>query len=483
MRSRYTLLLILFLLTSCVSSQSKLETPISTLETSQIKTTTPSVLSMISPTTPPTITVAPPAAVGLDPQGPWLIYKTSGDDVFIINKDGSGRTQLPYYAFRLIDPYDASSSLPLIAVSTVDKEMNYSSCIDIVSIPALNTIKHISLQSCPEIIPGCEIHPQASFSFEPKWSPDGRYLAFIGAIEGPTTDLYVYDGETDEIKRLTDGPNQVGWYYWSPDSKWIVHEEVSDFMGWQVESIWSASPVTDEVRWVFSPKSKRSQRLLGWIDNDSFITYEHSMYGKGNLVLSRIENGIVTSVFPGLFHDDVALDPETGTIAFYPFVGAPDTNIGEPGIYTISLNNINPTRIEIEALNILGWFEDIGYFLTSTVCPNDPGGKLGFTPDGSVACVKNRISSISPDNEWEILFDKGIHIINSSGESTLLLASCSDGSVYWRPDSNGVFIIPDGNVYYLDISTLELKFINDDLVSTFNSIHGMNSALVMWINK
>ena len=62
-----------------------------------------------------------------------------------------------------------------------------------------------------------------------KWSPDGRYLAFIAAIDGPSSDVYSYDLQTGQINRLTDGPNQAANLSWSPDSKWIVHEEVEEF--------------------------------------------------------------------------------------------------------------------------------------------------------------------------------------------------------------------------------------------------------------
>ena len=36
---------------------------------------------------------------------------------------------------------------------------------------------------------------------QPTWSPDGRYLAFVAAIEGPSSDLYVYDSLQDKIER------------------------------------------------------------------------------------------------------------------------------------------------------------------------------------------------------------------------------------------------------------------------------------------
>jgi len=73
------------------------------------------------------------------------------------------------------------------------------------------------------------------------WSPDGRYLAFAGIIEGPSSDLYIYDTRTRKVKRLTSGPNQAYGLAWSPDGKWIVHMEVISFTGWWVETVWAAA--------------------------------------------------------------------------------------------------------------------------------------------------------------------------------------------------------------------------------------------------
>jgi len=60
------------------------------------------------------------------------------------------------------------------------------------------------------------------------WQPgDGRLLAFIGAINGPTADLYLYDTQTQEITQLTDGPSQAILPNWSPDGQYILHYGVS----------------------------------------------------------------------------------------------------------------------------------------------------------------------------------------------------------------------------------------------------------------
>lgn len=42
-----------------------------------------------------------------------------------------------------------------------------------------------------------------------RWSPDGRYLAFSAAMEGPEADIYLYDSRTNGLRRLTFGEDEV----------------------------------------------------------------------------------------------------------------------------------------------------------------------------------------------------------------------------------------------------------------------------------
>jgi dipeptidyl aminopeptidase/acylaminoacyl peptidase len=55
----------------------------------------------------------------------------------------------------------------------------------------------------------------------PRWSPDGRYLAFISSREDSrdAAQIWLLDRTGGEAERLTDLPGGVSAYDWSPDSK------------------------------------------------------------------------------------------------------------------------------------------------------------------------------------------------------------------------------------------------------------------------
>jgi hypothetical protein len=50
-------------------------------------------------------------------------------------------------------------------------------------------------------------------------------LAFVAAIESPSSDLYIYDSLQDKIERKSSGPNQAAEPIWSPDGSGIIHYE------------------------------------------------------------------------------------------------------------------------------------------------------------------------------------------------------------------------------------------------------------------
>ena len=57
--------------------------------------------------------------------------------------------------------------------------------------------------------------------FSPRWSPDGKTLAFISDRE-ESAQIYLMPGDGGEASRLTEGKNAVRAFAWSPDGKQIA---------------------------------------------------------------------------------------------------------------------------------------------------------------------------------------------------------------------------------------------------------------------
>ena len=86
------------------------------------------------------------------------------------------------------------------------------------------------MQPSPKAITSYAIMDYSNVAWQPG---DGRLLAFTGAINGPTSDLYLYDTQSGEFTQLTDGPSQAIAPSWSPDGQ--VHSPLRSQLG---ASLW-----------------------------------------------------------------------------------------------------------------------------------------------------------------------------------------------------------------------------------------------------
>src|SRR6266849_10053705 len=59
-------------------------------------------------------------------------------------------------------------------------------------------------------------------SSHPRWSPDGKYLAFLSARNEGKTQVWLLDRSGGEAQHLTDTPQDVDDFAWSPDSTRLV---------------------------------------------------------------------------------------------------------------------------------------------------------------------------------------------------------------------------------------------------------------------
>ncbi len=59
-------------------------------------------------------------------------------------------------------------------------------------------------------------------SEHPRWSPDGKYLAFLSKRDEGKTQVWLLNRQGGEAQRLTETIQDVKDFAWSPDSKRLV---------------------------------------------------------------------------------------------------------------------------------------------------------------------------------------------------------------------------------------------------------------------
>ncbi len=100
------------------------------------------------------------------------------------------------------------------------------------------------------------------------WSPDGSRLAFVGLMDGPTAEIYVYEVATGEIRRVSQDEAQNYWPSWSPDGNILLYFGAEAFgtgAGFNTTGVWMARGPEMDVTWITVPE-KGSEELVGWMD-------------------------------------------------------------------------------------------------------------------------------------------------------------------------------------------------------------------------
>jgi len=63
---------------------------------------------------------------------------------------------------------------------------------------------------------------EGTSSSHPRWSPDGKYLAFLSARDQGKTQVWLLNRQGGEAQKLTDTPQDVEDFDWAPESKRLV---------------------------------------------------------------------------------------------------------------------------------------------------------------------------------------------------------------------------------------------------------------------
>ena len=286
------------------------------------------------------------------------------------------------------------------------------------------------------------------------WSPDGKYLAFAGQMEGLSSDLYLYDMANKNIQRLSDDHEELQSIRWSPDGKWILHESgfSNDIM---VEKHISVVGVDNS-----------SARDLGnawgsyWLNSHEILTYRSGIEAY-QLQLVDIDTGNSTEIWEGYF-SGYEVDP-TGTWVVLDAISSTIPPKEEkPGFISGSIQLINLKTLEkIQNPGVLA--EPLDPFIRAE--------------DGRFVHLPHRIetSLASPDQKyWAVVMGREIKIYDQDlklvSEVSSLFQDMNVLDVPWRPDdmqwspdSSGLFLVYGTDIYHIDRASGALSLVEENL--------------------
>jgi dipeptidyl aminopeptidase/acylaminoacyl peptidase len=304
------------------------------------------------------------------------------------------------------------------------------------------------------------------------WSPDGQMVAFTAAFEGPSSDLYVYHLTDGRLRRLTRGFRQAATPSWSPDSQWVLVQEVSDFgggAGWLVTNVWAVAVDHPETRSLYAPPPESGgEVILGWTGPDTVATYSWTPTGGRSVREIPLNTRWLNPILKGPF-DTISFDPATRWFLFT--LGDPASSEAGlvPGLYRLVANGGPPEVIQVGEWQEAEWLPLPGIFAASGAQGAlilRPDG----TPDGEISYFQGEGWALpSPDGLWVAAWGderyhlrSGIRLYRPDGRMLEEVTASSTQDLAWFPDSKTFFYQTGEQIYRVSFPDTRPVLLGDD---------------------
>lgn len=428
-----------------------------------------SLVSTQPPTPAPTVAPIRTATDTPDPAapvypGPWVVtLRNDNRAIVALHPDGTGKQEIespdpvlypsdlsqgaspasPYLAIRTGQPDLARLSLALVSLSDGKIELLAPLLSDAIQ-QKLRERKPD--ESMPEPVTAVTL-PDSM-----RWSPDGRYLAFIGAGDGPSADLYLYDIRTRKTRRLTGGLSQAISPTWSPDSLWVLTQEVASFnatSGWRLTRVWAAAVDHNEMRSLYVPPANSiRERIMAWIGNSSLALFTQAPDSARDAREIPISARRIDRIYGGPAVE-MAFDPATRTLAFTEdALTGPQLGLA-PGLYWMAGQNQVPQLAQAGEWQDLEWSSAAGRFFASGSL-----GMLSLKPGGETYLYKGEThADAAPSGLWLVGWggegdlQPGLRLYQPNSQPLQVVTSQPVRQVIWQPDSKAFWFQAGDQLY------------------------------------
>ena len=304
--------------------------------------------STSQPPLPPATDTPVIGSARLNSDGPWLLIE-SDQGLWALNPDGSGLTQLTtvdYWHGDLQDSIEPGGS-QVAFISPGNYDFHHMA-LNILSLPSEKVIKITDLTSAQtetyaDSGPGDTgfealraIGEQRSYA----WSPDGFKLAFVGAMDGPSAELYIYNEHLYQIKRVSQDADQDFAPSWSPDGQHILYLEAAGFgtgAGMAMSGVWVANGDGSNATELYQTKSS-GEDIDGWLnDTTALLDTWNIVCGPGKLRLYDVVSRKQTMLNDGCI-SSAAASGGLGAAIFS----------NDSGLYMLTSDNPQPVQVSQE---------------------------------------------------------------------------------------------------------------------------------------
>jgi dipeptidyl aminopeptidase/acylaminoacyl peptidase len=415
-------------------------------------------------------------------QGPYILFMRDNKNLTILDADGRGSkpillpnggyispqrnsfkntispdgTWLAYFTGSIREPYDLAlhvlnirdqTTFPVAKLITPGFPQNLA---------PVKTSDAAELEGCIE--DRCRIN-LLELAFREgigslAWSPDSQSLAFAAQIDGPSSDVYVFDIEDGSIRRLVDDLENVLQIDWAPDGERILYQNSTPGLTYLTAYVYVADPHQESPQSPAVIDSGKLSHKHSWIAENLYLIV-HGVegappqdlrslntgtqelqdlwpYTAGSFAIDAGQQAIVVSTIPGGYFNSA---PDEGTY-YLPIHGA--------------ISKITDERFVLsdgyKESQVFGFRENRVYSILAdgTITPIGPSEWSEHLPPVA-----------SPNQRWILLLENQKKIALYSAETYEPIRAWDfDGIIYrvsWRPDSLGVFLLTNRSVYYLSV--------------------------------
>jgi hypothetical protein len=275
-------------------------------------------------------------------------------------------------------------------------------------------------------------------------------------LDGPSTDIYTYNVDTNALNRLTAGPGEAVLMGWSPDGAWIVHQALSSESSTlrTSDGVYALSVNGESLIPLYVPTVIGEEVIAGWVSSQVFICYS-SPTGVPASLLRRVDigAGTTTPLLAAIF-SDATLIPETNQVLIDLFGFYNWTPEIVPGVHHYDPDNDQFEKILPGGYSLLTWVPELGVFAAAQrvaetdILVFDSGGEVLFSIPRNHPTILWPLPS--PDGQWLLSpFKDSYNLYNN--EANLITTTFGLGQVIWLPDASGFIQVShnDAIIQYL----------------------------------
>ena len=281
------------------------------------------------------------------------------------------------------------------------------------------------------------------------WLPwSGDKLAFVGAINSTSTNIFVYDIHTRQVDQLTEDPLQTIHPTWSPDGRFILYYGVSwvgPFEGAIAEydrmnGAWAIDLDNERVVPLPKPEVIRPD-FVGWQDGTHYFSCDGNILSSVDLL-----TGSQTEIIQCCCYDQISQSPIDSSLLLNYSLDC--SFLYEEGIFLLSAGAKTPQKIFDTPAWELEWLPESNFFFAYPEALISSDGKTIFSPpvyDGSY------LPAVSQQGyqAWLTFEDRQPSVrLKTPGDDWQVLIREAPKVLVWDPDSGQtlLMVLEDGRL-------------------------------------